>query len=364
MRFFDDFNKILQDSKKTIKNEVKSEIENKLKKVQLKPVSNYILPYMNVQNVDNILVDMEGKDLKVNDITDELKATLIDSSNGVNKYPKVFTKGISAHGYPGTGMHSAAVISLSTETIRNVGGLAASRMYGGCFCDPSMEVGYTFGGEVKDATKFNGASETSSNVTFGQSLTSAICATGSYTKNKKAMAMLNGQNWEVDTSNETASSGISNISVIRGYVTVGAFADYYNENNYLPNDGSYPSGFIKRNANTGTYKSIGTGNMKAHDQGGTSYINKVIVETGNNSDRSRKFFFFTTETFVATTPSINNTGETQYASCGGVNYSLGGYNAGSGGQHNRGEKTDVETGTCVNIGTTAYRMSSASHYAH
>ena len=364
MRFFDDFNKILQDSKKTIKNEVKSEIENKLKKVQSKPVSNYILPYMNVQNVDNILVDMEGKDLKVNDITDELKATLIDSSNGVGKYPKIFTKGIAAHGYPGTGQTSAAVISLTTETIKNVTGLSGRRMYSGCFCNSEMTAGYSFGGDTKDSTKFNGASETSKEVTFGQSLTSARYATGSYTKNSKAMAMLNGQNWEVDTSNETASSGISNISVIRGNVTVGAFADYYNENNYLPNNGSSPSHFIKRNANTGTYKSIGTGGVTSHDQGGTSYISKVIVETGNNANTARSFFFFTTETFVGTNASINNTGETQYASCGSLNYSLGGYNSHNGGQHNRAEKTDTETGICINSGNTAYRMSSASHYAY
>jgi len=358
MGFFSDFQKILLDFEATIMAEVKQEIETKMAAVQEKPVSEYILPYMNMQNVDGILKDMDNKDIMVNNITDELRAELVGVSG---MYPKVFSKGVSAHGYPGDGQTSAAVISIATESIKNVTGLSGNRMYSGCFTARDFKAGYSFG-EKADSTRFDLSTETSKEINFGVSMGSHRYASGVWTNNINAIAFITDQVWKANTSTEVAVSGFPGLSTIGGNITCGGMSDYWKETSY---HGASDSGgtFRRITMKTETVRNIASnGGMTSHDQGGTSYTNKVIVEVGANDNKARSFFYFSTENYVGTTASINMTGETQYAPGNGTNYSLGGYNSGDGGQHNRSEKTNQDTGICINLGTTAYKMSSASHY--
>ena len=361
MSFFDDFKKILVDFEATIMAEVKEEIATKMAAVEEKPVSEYILPYMNMQNVDGVLKDMDNKDVMVNNITDELRAELVGVSG---MYPKVFSKGVSAHGYPGDGQTSAAVISIATESIKSVTGLSGNRLYSGCITSGNFNAGYSFGGKKTGATKFDLSSETSIEITFGVSLPGggSYRSIGLWTRNSNGLAFQDGNLHKLNTINETGISGFPGLSTIGGNISCGGMSDYWKEISYF---GNSPEGgtFRRITMKTETVRNIASnGGMQSHDQGGTSYTNKVIVEVGANDNRARSFFYFSTENFVGTHASNNTTGETQYAPGNGTNYSLGGYDSGNGGQHNRSEKTNQDTGICINLGTTAYKMSSASHY--
>jgi hypothetical protein len=104
--------------------------------------------------------------------------------------------------------------------------------------------------------------------------------------------------------------------------------------------------------------------MGEMDQGATSYGVKSLVQAGSNASTSRKFFFFSTEQFLAAPSSINYTGETNMAPGNGMNYSIGGYHSSSGGQHNRSEKSNQDTGIPTTLSASTYSMSAAVQYIH
>jgi len=66
MGFFEDLQGILADFETSILAEVKDEVQAELNAIETKPVEDYVVPYMNVQNIDGVLKDMSGNDLSVN----------------------------------------------------------------------------------------------------------------------------------------------------------------------------------------------------------------------------------------------------------------------------------------------------------
>ena len=97
MGFFSDFKKILVDFEATIMAEVKEEIETKMAAVQEKPVSEYILPYMNMQNVDGVLKDMDGASLSIDKIDGKSFSEIVNlfNNNYVNKNQSIGLKFIN-----------------------------------------------------------------------------------------------------------------------------------------------------------------------------------------------------------------------------------------------------------------------------
>jgi len=65
MNFLDNFKKLLADFETTIMAEVKVEIEKKMAETQSKKTEDYLLPYMNMQNVKGELKDMDNKDMSI-----------------------------------------------------------------------------------------------------------------------------------------------------------------------------------------------------------------------------------------------------------------------------------------------------------
>jgi len=378
MGFFDDFKKILVDFEATIIAEVKEEIEAKMTEAEAKPVSDYILPYMNMQNVDGTLVDMNGKDLKVNDITDELKLSLGISMG----YPKVFTKGIAAHGYGDThnGMGNADKVDTSTDIISRIGWTSASRNYCGAAVSNNFESGYAYSGlnnvsptdDAAPAAVNTGFTETKmATETFTEH--SATLATGKrttaiWTKMSYSLVYNCGdgicRKHDYSTHNVTVQSGLPGDTNTDNHNN-GGFSDwnrgigYKTESNYAGCD------LLKVDFSTNTLVGRPKNTvMEQLDQGTASFIEKVIVESSGNATHTRHFFAFANETFSITSPSINNSGECMVSPGNGHNYSLGGYDSDNGSQHNRSEKQDQNTGTVTSIGTSTYSMSAAAQYIH
>ena len=98
MGFFEDLQKILVDFETSIMAEVKEEIAEEFAIMEEKPSSEYVVPYMNVQNIGGNLVDMDG-----NPITASTKESYDiiwndgfyqyhEADDRYNKYIKIKTK--------------------------------------------------------------------------------------------------------------------------------------------------------------------------------------------------------------------------------------------------------------------------------
>ena len=87
MGFFEDLNKILADFETTILAEVQAEVQSELEVIADKPVEDYVVPYMNVQNIDGVLKDMNGNDLSVNKLEGKTLTELVNIINGPGKTP-------------------------------------------------------------------------------------------------------------------------------------------------------------------------------------------------------------------------------------------------------------------------------------
>ena len=64
MGFFEDLQQILSDFETSILEDVQKEVQAELSIIAEKPVEDYVVPYMNVQNVDGVLKNMNGDNLR------------------------------------------------------------------------------------------------------------------------------------------------------------------------------------------------------------------------------------------------------------------------------------------------------------
>jgi hypothetical protein len=85
MGFFEDLQKILVDFETSIMAEVKEEIAAEFAIMEEKPSSEYVVPYMNVQNIDGYLKDMDGEFIDVNFATNSSKINNKDETQ-LRKY--------------------------------------------------------------------------------------------------------------------------------------------------------------------------------------------------------------------------------------------------------------------------------------
>lgn len=292
-------------------------------------------------------------------------------------YPKVFSKGIAAHGYGDShnGMGNADKVMTSTDVVSRIGWTSASRAYGGCSVSNDFEFGYNYGGiasnftttdneaptnSISGATKCTQSAETFAEIT-GFNSTSSF-GLGLWNAHSSALVMQNSLvNFHAYSTDAFTASAIV---PAHGALTQGGMSNWHGKKSYLPVDAS--GGTIQKidfvlGTSTAT---IGNGIMASHDQGTASYSHKVLVQGGANGSHNVYFFHFDTETFIKTYDSIQFSGEVQRAPAVGFNYALGGYDSTNGGQHNRSEKTNQDTGAPTTLSNTTYSMSSGAQYIH
>jgi len=87
MGFFEDLQQILSDFETSILEDVQKEVQAELSIIAEKPVEDYVVPYMNVQNIGGVLKDMNGNDLSVNKLEGKTVTELVNIINGPGKTP-------------------------------------------------------------------------------------------------------------------------------------------------------------------------------------------------------------------------------------------------------------------------------------
>ena len=339
MGFFDKFMNILRD----FETEILKEVDEKLKqeKEKGKKASDYVAPYANMQNIDGVLKDLDGEDIKVNDITDELKIVLTSSGN----YPKIFTKGITAHGY-NNGQRVIEKINFNTETTKTITTNATSRLYGRGVTNNAFDTGYTFGGDTDHTGKLNLVTETESNISIFNNDRSGTFMTKNI---KKLVTQENGKYTLFNESNETTASDSKSVSNY-GYSGAGW---WHKEKAFLQGK--------EYNFGTNTEKSIS--NWKdSHHWWITAYKDWAFLEDHKAGYQAHRYRYnFTTYTSSTSPNSVRSCGyEIQLANGNNMYWVLGGYN---GKQHGMIEKIDEFTGVSVSGGNLAYHHSSSAVFS-
>ena len=298
------------------------------------------------------------------------------------KYPKMFTKGIGAHGYGGNhyGMGYMDRLNLSNDTISGIGWGSGARHYAAALQDNDFKYGYAFGSlnandpdnddcpanKVEGATKTIMATETQVEVTDNIN-TGTNNAQGRTIHNAYAHGYVFRQDNKIQKfnySNETTSE--ADMWKLDYRCTLGGFAKHNGDYGYM-GAGIDTGDFWRVNfSNSTAAKAQGSnGYAKDYDGAPNGYGDTSIIQIGGNGSgyeqRRLGFFYFSTEKIVATplaTPKRG--GEVVPMAGNGFDYNIGGY--GVGGQNPYSEKVNQETAVAIQIQNSTYKMSSAANY--
>ena len=297
----------------------------------------------------------------------------------IKKYPRLFTKGVSGHGYGGDngGMGNMDRLTLSSETVSKIGWGSSSRHYPGMGQSNDFNYGFTYGSlntastdvdgspaeTNKGFARFNMSNETETEVDFNIGEINKIVRC---VFNEKPYSYLFRSEMKVrkHTFSNDASTEMNMFTVIADFHN-GTFSDFYGDG-YVTSSSEVNKDLYKINFANDTHSVCNSSSLQMDYDGGTvGYGTKTLVNTGGNGgaveNRAQHHYYFSNDVYASTgNLYLYIGGETQQSAGNYFNYNLGSYGVGT--QTSYSEKTNQESGISVAIPNSTYPLSSGVNY--